>query len=63
MTIHDPEILLALARQGYTDKQIAEVAGVMPEAIRHLVNGNGSWSGFHSPGIARGPSPSNKVKE
>jgi hypothetical protein len=38
MTRH-PAILLALARQGYSARTIAEIAGVTPAAIQALLGG------------------------
>jgi len=33
----NPRILLALARQGYSHRTIAEIAGVTPEALQSLI--------------------------
>ena len=33
----NPNILLALARQGYSHRTIAEIAGVTPDALRSLI--------------------------
>jgi len=33
----NPKILLALARQGYSHRTIAEIAGVTPDALRSLI--------------------------
>ena len=33
----NPTILLALARQGYSHRTIAEIAGVTPDALRSLI--------------------------
>lgn len=52
----NPAILLALARQGYSDRTIAELAGVTPAAIRALL-GSDPYSGMIEPGV-RGPIPS-----
>lgn len=36
----DPNLVRALAEQGYSDREIAERAGVSPDAVRQLVNGS-----------------------
>jgi hypothetical protein len=56
--IRNPAILLALARQGYSDRTIAEIAAVTPAAIRAL---RGSGQRLVA-GVARGPVPSMRRK-
>ena len=36
----NPKILLALARQGYSHRTIAEIAGVTPDEVRSLIGRN-----------------------
>jgi DNA-binding CsgD family transcriptional regulator len=57
----NPAILLALARQGYSDRTIAEIAAVTPAAIRALL-GSCQRSGLLVAGAARGPVPSMQRK-
>ena len=38
----NPKILLALARQGYSHRTIAEIAGVTPDALRYLLRSSGA---------------------
>jgi hypothetical protein len=54
----DPAILLALARQGYSNRTIAEIAGVTPAAIQALF---GSGQRLVA-GVARRPVPAMQRK-
>ncbi|MEX2149605.1 MAG: hypothetical protein WD793_05295 [Steroidobacteraceae bacterium] len=54
----DPAILLALARQGYSNRTIAEIAGVTPAAIQALL---GSGQRLVA-GVARAPVTSRQRK-
>lgn len=59
----DPDLVRALAAQGYSEREIAERAGVMPDAVRLLVNGNGARLRSSDPGVALAPSPSNSERK
>lgn len=54
----DPAILFALARQGYSERTIAEIAGVTPAAIQALL---GSGQRLVA-GVARVPVPAMQRK-
>jgi predicted transcriptional regulator len=55
----DPDLVRSLLESGYSEREIAERAGVTPEAVRELVNGGGARSSGQ-PGASHSRCPSDK---